>query len=196
MTIAGWSLILVFTALFVALAKPMGSALFALYGDKCHPLAGLENAFHKLSGVDPKAEQGWAGYAWAVIIFNIFGIVSLFAILKLQGVLPWNPQYTAMVSVLTGQGVVGPDHRPVAQDDLAVFGPGDRITIRAADAIEGPYDALDLMVLGGVPINEPVVQYGPFVMNTREEIVQAIDDFNAGRMGVIPAEQMAPRRFA
>ena len=92
MTIAGWSLILVFTALFVALAKPMGSALFALYGDKCLPLAGLENAFHKLSGVDPKAEQGWAGYAWAVIIFNIFGIVSLFAILKLQGVLPWNPQ--------------------------------------------------------------------------------------------------------
>ncbi len=111
-------------------------------------------------------------------------------------VLPWNPQYTAMVFVLTGQGVVGPDHRPVAQDDLAVLGPGDRITIRAADAIEGPYDALDVMVLGGVPINEPVVQYGPFVMNTREEIMQAIDDFNAGRMGVIPAEQMAPRRFA
>ena len=92
MTVAGWVLILVFTALFVALAKPMGAALFAMYGDKPLPLARIENGFYRLSGVNPKAEQSWVGYAWAVMIFNIFGIVSLFAILKLQGVLPWNPQ--------------------------------------------------------------------------------------------------------
>ncbi|MCU1459614.1 MAG: putative pirin family protein [Actinomycetia bacterium] len=111
-------------------------------------------------------------------------------------VLPWNPGFTAMVFVLTGQGSVGPEQRPVAENDLALMGGGDRITIRAADHIEGGYDALDVLVLGGMPINEPVVQYGPFVMNTREEIQQAIDDFNAGRMGVIPADQMAPRRFS
>jgi K+-transporting ATPase ATPase A chain len=92
MTVAGWILILVFTALFVALAKPMGAALFAMYGDKPLPLARIENGFYRLSGIDPTAEQSWVGYAWAVMIFNIFGIVSLFAILKLQGVLPWNPQ--------------------------------------------------------------------------------------------------------
>ena len=92
MTVTGWILILVFTALFVGLAKPMGSALFAMYGDKRLPLAALENGFYRISGVDPTVDQSWVGYAWAVMIFNIFGIVSLFAILKLQGVLPWNPQ--------------------------------------------------------------------------------------------------------
>ena len=44
-----------------------------------------------------------------------------------------------------------------------------------------------MLLLGGLPIREPIEHYGPFVMNTREEIVQAVDDFNAGRMGTIPA---------
>jgi len=47
-----------------------------------------------------------------------------------------------------------------------------------------------------MPIDEPVVQYGPFVMNTRAEIAQAIEDYNAGRLGTIPADQLAPRNFA
>ena len=111
-------------------------------------------------------------------------------------VLPWNPAYTAMVFVLTGQGTVGPEHRPVADDELAILGDGDRITVRAAATFEGGHDALDVLVLGGMPIDEPIVQYGPFVMNTRTEIVQAIDDFNAGRLGTIPADQLAPRNFA
>ena len=92
MTISGWILIIVYTALFVGLAKPFGAWLFALYGDKRMPLARLENGFYRLSGIDPKVEQSWGGYAWAVMIFNIVGIVSLFALLKLQGVLPLNPQ--------------------------------------------------------------------------------------------------------
>ena len=111
-------------------------------------------------------------------------------------VLPWNPAYTAMVFVLTGQGTVGPEQRPVADNDLAILGDGDRVTIRAAATLEGGHDALDVLVLGGMPIDEPVVQYGPFVMNTRSEIVQAIEDYNAGRLGTIPADQMAPRNFA
>jgi K+-transporting ATPase ATPase A chain len=92
MTLSGWFLIVVFTALFVGLAKPFGDWLFALYGDRKMPLAGLERGFYRLSGVDPATEQSWVGYAWAVMIFNLFGIVSLFAILKLQGMLPLNPQ--------------------------------------------------------------------------------------------------------
>ena len=93
MTIAGWILILVFTVLLAGLAKPMGGALFALYGDRRMPLARLENGLYGLSGINPAKEQSWVGYAWAVMMFNIVGIVSLFAIFKLQGVLPWNPQH-------------------------------------------------------------------------------------------------------
>ncbi|MCU1354304.1 MAG: pirin family protein, partial [Acidimicrobiales bacterium] len=48
-------------------------------------------------------------------------------------------------------------------------------------------DELEVLLLGGLPIKEPVVQYGPFVMNTKAEINQAIDDYNAGRLGTIPA---------
>jgi quercetin 2,3-dioxygenase len=73
-----------------------------------------------------------------------------------------------------------------------VFGPGDSITVRAADRQEGPTDNLEVLLLGGMPIHEPIVHYGPFVMNTREEIVQAVDDFNAGRMGTIPAVDLTP----
>ena len=66
-------------------------------------------------------------------------------------------------------------------------GPATRVTLRAAEHIEGPTDALDVLLLGGLPIREPIVHYGPFVMNTKSEIADAIDDFNAGRMGTVPA---------
>ena len=91
MTVAGWALILVFTALFVTLAKPMGDWLHRLYADGPVPLGGLERGFHKLAGIGGR-EQSWLGYAWAVVVFNLFGIALLFAILKTQGSLPLNPQ--------------------------------------------------------------------------------------------------------
>jgi len=47
-----------------------------------------------------------------------------------------------------------------------------------------------------LPIRAPIAHYGPFVMNTRDEIRQAIEDFEAGRLGIIPAGQLAPRNFA
>ena len=65
-----------------------------------------------------------------------------------------------------------------------MFGPGDRVVVAAAS---GHAEPLDVLLLGGLPIRAPIVHYGPFVMNTREEIIQAVDDFNAGRMGTIPA---------
>lgn len=96
MTLAGWTMILIFIALFVALAKPMGAWLYALYAGLNMPgarvLAPVERGFYKLSGVDPAREQSWVGYAIALLAFNIAGMILLFAVLKLQGGLPLNPQ--------------------------------------------------------------------------------------------------------
>jgi redox-sensitive bicupin YhaK (pirin superfamily) len=96
--------------------------------------------------------------------------------------IPWNPVYNALAYVLSGKAFAGENERPVDAHDLVVFGPGDSVTLRAADG-----EDLEILLLGGLPIREPVVQYGPFVMNTKAEINQAIDDYNAGRLGTIPA---------
>jgi len=110
--------------------------------------------------------------------------------------LPWSPNFSAFAYVLSGQGYAGPDNRPIADHQLAVFGRGDRIVLRAAKTQTGDAKALDVLVLGGLPIREPLAHYGPFVMNTHDEIVQALDDFKRGRLGVIPADQRAARRFS
>jgi K+-transporting ATPase ATPase A chain len=89
MTLIGWSMILLFTALTVALAKPAGDGLYALYGRDALP---GERVLYRLIGIEPKTEQSWVGYAVSLMLFNLLGIAFLFAILKLQGVLPLNPQ--------------------------------------------------------------------------------------------------------
>ena len=87
----------------------------------------------------------------------------------------------------------GDEQRPIEGDQLAVFGPGDHVVLTAASGHAEPFEVL---LFGGLPIHAPIVHYGPFVMNTREEIVQAIEDYQAGRLGTIPADQLAPRNFA
>ena len=111
-------------------------------------------------------------------------------------VLPWNAAFSAFVYALSGRGYAGPEKRPVADHQLVVFGPGDYIKLRAAQSQTGDATALDVLVLGGLPIREPIVHHGPFVMNSRDEILQAIDDYQQGRLGTIPADQLAPRSFA
>jgi len=101
--------------------------------------------------------------------------------------LPWRPDFNALGYVLAGSGTVGADQRPVQTGQLAVFGPGDVLTFGAQRRMDGPSEKLDVLVLGGLPIREPVAAYGPFVMNTRAELVQAFEDFQAGRLGSIPA---------
>ncbi|GAA3459635.1 pirin family protein [Saccharothrix longispora] len=90
--------------------------------------------------------------------------------------LPWPEEFNAMVYVLHGRGTVGHEHRPLEEGQLAVLDRGRAITLRAETD-------QDVLVLGGLPLNEPVARYGPFVMNTRAEIIEAIEDFRAGRLG-------------
>jgi len=107
-------------------------------------------------------------------------------------VLPWQPDYNALVYVLAGQGTVGAEHRPIRKGQLAVFGPGDTIRTAAGTTQSQAEPNLDVLVLGGRPIREPVAMAGPFVMNTRAEVIQAFEDFQAGKLGTIPAVHGAP----
>jgi potassium-transporting ATPase potassium-binding subunit len=95
-TLEGWALILGFVALTALMAKPFGRWLFAVYEGRrtfAHPVfAPIERLLYKAGGVDPEREQGWRGYAVAMLLFNVAGIALLFALQRLQGVLPLNPQ--------------------------------------------------------------------------------------------------------
>ena len=102
-------------------------------------------------------------------------------------VLPWARDHNALVYVLSGRGSVGADAKPIESGQLAVLGSGDALTISAHAVQESRTPALDVLVLGGRPIREAVAWYGPFVMNTEDELRQAFDDFRSGRMGTIPA---------
>ncbi len=100
--------------------------------------------------------------------------------------LPWNQDWNGLVYGLSGAGTVGTDQRPLSSGQLAVTGPGNVLTLGGSPSPDSRTDAFDVLVLGGQRIGEPVAQHGPFVMNTRAELVQAFEDFEAGRLGVIP----------
>jgi K+-transporting ATPase ATPase A chain len=104
MTFQGWMFIILFVAIIVALTRPMGAFLFALYEGRRTPLHAalgpVERGFYRLGGIDPAQDQGWRSYAIALLLFNLFGVALIYAVLRLQGVLPFNPQ---------GFGAVAPD---------------------------------------------------------------------------------------
>ena len=95
MTIQGWILIFAFVAILVALTKPIGMWLFALYEGRRTPLhvvlGPVERGFYTLSGIDPTVEQSWRRYAVHMLLFNVALLLFTYAILRLQGVLPLNP---------------------------------------------------------------------------------------------------------
>ena len=108
-----------------------------------------------------------------------------------QLTIPWNSAFSAFAYVLADRGTVGEEHRPLHDGELAVFGPGDHLVVTAAEH-GGP---LDMVLLGGLPIRSPIEHYGPFVMNTGDEIRQAIEDYQAGLLGTIPASELGPRKY-
>jgi redox-sensitive bicupin YhaK (pirin superfamily) len=97
-----------------------------------------------------------------------------------------------LVYVLSGRGAVGPVGHPIHQGQLAVLGPGDRITVAAEPTQDSHRAAMEILLLGGKPIREPVFQYGPFVMSSKSELIAAIEDFNAGKFGDIPPNALRP----
>lgn len=110
--------------------------------------------------------------------------------------LGWRRDFNALVYVLGGSGTVGGLGHPIRQGQLAVLGPGDRISVAADSRQESRHRALDVLLLGGRPIREPVFHYGPFVMNSKSEVLQALEDYQSGRFGEIPANALRPHRPA
>ena len=100
--------------------------------------------------------------------------------------LPWRSDFNALGYVLNGSGDVGVDGARIGLGQLALWGPGNAITISADERQESRSPTMDVLLLGGRPIREPVAWYGPFVMNTRAEVQQAFEDYQAGRLGSIP----------
>jgi quercetin 2,3-dioxygenase len=94
--------------------------------------------------------------------------------------LAWPAEFNALVYVLSGNVRVGGDARPVGAHQLAVLGREGETVVIEAD------EDTDVLLLGGQPLHEPVAWYGPFVMNTKQEILDSLDLFERGKLGAIP----------
>jgi redox-sensitive bicupin YhaK (pirin superfamily) len=104
--------------------------------------------------------------------------------------LPWRADFNALAYALAGDGYAGEpgaDRAALGTGQLVVFGKGDVLTLSAAAGQDSRHPALEVLVLGGRPIREPVAWGGPFVMNTKAEVLQAFEDYQHGRLGSIPA---------
>ncbi|MCC6959857.1 MAG: pirin family protein [Dehalococcoidia bacterium] len=103
---------------------------------------------------------------------------------------PWRRDFNAMAYVLSGEGFAGPERRPIREGQLAIFDNGEALALEASSVQASLTPNLEVLLLGGKPIREPIVFHGPFVMNTRDEIHQAIRDYHSGAMGQIPATRI------
>jgi K+-transporting ATPase ATPase A chain len=102
MTLAGWAQIIVFCAIILFATRPLGAYLTRVFEGERTLLSPLlnpvERVFYALAGVDPNADQRWTGYAASMLVFNFLGFLVLYAILRLQDVLPFNPQGMAAMT--------------------------------------------------------------------------------------------------
>src|SRR5262245_22562138 len=105
---------------------------------------------------------------------------------------PVPPEFNVFAYVVRGEGQFGPDSKRAVEGQMVIFSRDARMRGESAGAAAGAIyvtmqasgsGPLELLLIGGVPLDEPVARYGPFVMNTKDEIRQAIEDYQAGRMG-------------
>ena len=92
MTINGWLQILLFSAATLAVAKPLGLYLVSVYAGRQRWLAPVERGIYALSGIDPEEDQHWTRYAGAMLVFSLATMLLTYLVLRLQNLLPLNPQ--------------------------------------------------------------------------------------------------------
>ena len=109
--------------------------------------------------------------------------------------IPWRSDFNALAYVLAGNGAVGAQLQPVHTGQMAVLVDGDYVVLQADKFQDSKTPNLDVFLLGGMPLHETYFQYGPFVMSTKEEIIQAMEDYQKGRFGHIPPDAIMPHRM-
>ena len=101
---------------------------------------------------------------------------------------PWRRDFNALVYVMRGVGAVGLENTPISAGQLAVLGAGDALRVSASGRADAAGQrGLEVVLLGGQPIREPIAWGGPFVMNTRAEVREAFSDYQTGRFGKVLA---------
>jgi redox-sensitive bicupin YhaK (pirin superfamily) len=97
---------------------------------------------------------------------------------------PIPPSFNLFAYVPRGDVTIGEDARPAKEGDMVIFGGGvgDSVSISVPATAAG---SADVLLIGGEPLHEPIARYGPFVMNTRAEIIEAVEEFQSGRFGKI-----------
>ena len=108
--------------------------------------------------------------------------------------IPWRKDFNAIAYTLAGRGTVGAEGAAIRTGQTAVMVDGNVLRITADLQQDSRTDALEMFIIGGVPLREPVFQYGPFVMSTRNEVIEAFEDFQKGRFGHIPPNAIQPHR--
>ncbi len=105
-------------------------------------------------------------------------------------VIPWDPSFNALAYALAGRGTAGDGAAAFGTGQLVVFGAGGSLTLAADPSQESRSPFFEVLLLGGLPIREPVAWYGPFVMNSEAELREAFADYRAGRLGQMPADSL------
>lgn len=104
--------------------------------------------------------------------------------------IPWNPEFNSLGYVMAGKGAAGSTGHSVHTGQAILFGEGGHVVISADEEQESRTPELEVVLLGGLPIREQIAWYGPFVMNSQEELQQAFTDYRAGKMGAVPVDHV------
>jgi redox-sensitive bicupin YhaK (pirin superfamily) len=109
-------------------------------------------------------------------------------------ILPWESTFNAIGYILSGNGYAGKEQVQANSGQAIQFGSGDFVNVSASMIQDSRSNNLELLILGGQPIREPIAWQGPFVMNTKDELINAFKDYQSGKMGIMPANNYIPHR--